>query len=355
LKQSEYSLALSASNVDFGSSEPRGFKFRAEYDEAHDKERDNLQSSPLRASHLTKSLQEEPSSSFAAWKQKNSSEKGNTPGTTPGTTGTGKKQQAKDKENISHNDHDSSTTEINSKRKSATGSTGRKSRSNNSPPAYEKMDKVASLEARLAGANKTIKALEADLRVKNEKIQDLGKEIEKKNKLIESQQSSSVSGSQLKKSNEVKESLTTIMRKKEKDMEKKLKEQEILLTENKKYMTRLQELNSKLLSKVKELEDENLFLKTNEEVTAKVKAYEEENKKLKEKLKGLEKENRQVIERCDEQEARIRKMVDMYENFERKSEKFIQKNRNMTDTLLSLINLNNDWTSALGEGEEIHG
>ena len=264
LKDSEYSLALSASNVDFGISEPRGFKFRQEYDEGIDKERDNFQSSPLRASHLSKSIQDE-NSTFAAWKEKKKTSE--------------KKPQGKDKENISHNDNDTSTTEISSKRKSVTGSTGRKSRSNNSPPAYEKMDKVSSLEARLAGANKTIKALEADLRVKNEKILDLGKEIEKKNKLIDSQRSNSASGSGLKKSDEVKESLTTLMRKKEKDMEKKLKEQEILLTENKKYMTRLQELNSKLLSKVKELEDENLFLKTNEEVTAKVKAYEEENKK----------------------------------------------------------------------------
>jgi len=38
-------------------------------------------------------------------------------------------------------------------------------------------------------------------------------------------------------------------------------------------------------------------------------------------------------------------MVDMYDNFERKSEKFIQKNRTMTDTLLSLINLHNEWNS----------
>ena len=74
---------------------------------------------------------------------------------------------------------------------------------------------------------------------------------------------------------------------------------------------------------------------------------------MKEKSKGLEKENGQLVERCDEQEVRIRRMVDMYENFERKSEKFIQKNRNMTDTLLSLINLNNDWSNALGGTEDV--
>lgn len=60
-----------------------------------------------------------------------------------------------------------------------------------------------------------------------------------------------------------------------------------------------------------------------------------------------------MIQRCDEQENRIRNMVDMYENFESKSEKFIQKNRDMTDTLLSLINLHNDWSNALGGLEDV--
>jgi len=42
----------------------------------------------------------------------------------------------------------------------------------------------------------------------------------------------------------------------------------------------------------------------------------------------------------------------MYENFENKSEKFIQKNRIMTDTLLSLINLHNDWNNDTKHAEE---
>ena len=60
-----------------------------------------------------------------------------------------------------------------------------------------------------------------------------------------------------------------------------------------------------------------------------------------------------MIQKCDDQENRIRNMVENYENFESKSEKFIQKNRDMTDTLLSLINLNNDWSNALNGIEDI--
>ena len=41
--------------------------------------------------------------------------------------------------------------------------------------------------------------------------------------------------------------MSTVMRKKEKDLEIKVKQQDIILQENKKYMTRLQELNQKLI------------------------------------------------------------------------------------------------------------
>ena len=73
---------------------------------------------------------------------------------------------------------------------------------------------------------------------------------------------------------------------------------------------------------------------------------------MKEKIKNFEKENSRLAERCDEQENRIKNMVEMYDNFERKSEKFIQKNRTMTDTLLSLINLHNEWNNGTHNAEE---
>ena len=266
IKRSELNSVFGDSNINLESSEADNrYKFGHEDDEGLDTQREKNQSSPLRASHLAKSGQDD-SINFDI---KNEKPKNKNP-----------RPSLKNKENVEVNENDLSMSEISSKRKSTRSSHKRtKSKSNQSPPLYEKKDKVASLEARLAGSNKTIKALESELKTKNEKILDLGRELEKKNKLLESQQSSTIAGSQLQKSNQVKESLTTLMRKKEKDMEKKMKEQEIMLTENKKYMTRLQELNSKLLTKVKELEDENLFLKTNEEVSSKVKAYEEENKR----------------------------------------------------------------------------
>ena len=46
-------------------------------------------------------------------------------------------------------------------------------------------NKIATLEFRLVGANKTIKSMEKELKMKDDKIQELLKEIEKKNRLFE--------------------------------------------------------------------------------------------------------------------------------------------------------------------------
>ena len=67
------------------------------------------------------------------------------------------------------------------------------------------------------------------------------------------------------------------MRKKEKELEKKLKDQDTILTENKKYMVRLQELNAKLLGKIKDLEEENGKFRSQIEIPSSSKEIDEEN------------------------------------------------------------------------------
>lgn len=62
-------------------------------------------------------------------------------------------------------------------------------------------------------------------------------------------------------------------------MEKKLKEQEAAVVESKKGYARVQELNSKLMTRVKELEEENEILKNKEDLAPKVKKLEGEKKR----------------------------------------------------------------------------
>lgn len=259
------SPGLGSSNLGFENSELGHYKFGGDESEIHqDRARGTLNSSPLRTSHLAKSGSEE--ALLGVGDRKNSSMN---------------RLSHKEKENSSANRYDQVLSGLSSKRQSfgGTSSASKQLKSSISPPKTDKMDKVTSLEYRLAGANKAIRALENELKSKNDKINELTRLIEKKNRQIDLQQSGSLNGSQSQKSNQVKDAWSTMMRKKEKELEKKIKEQDIMLTENKKYMTRLQELNSKLLSKVKELEDENIFLKKNQEISEKVEAYGEENKK----------------------------------------------------------------------------
>jgi hypothetical protein len=80
--------------------------------------------------------------------------------------GTSSIDNPKDKENQGPTNNSSSksknTNTNNSVQRSSSGN--RKKSITNSPPKYEKMDKVQSLEYRLTGANKAIKALEKDLK-----------------------------------------------------------------------------------------------------------------------------------------------------------------------------------------------
>ena len=92
--------------------------------------------------------------------------------------------------------------------------------------------------------------------------------------------SSSVSKAVQQKSTESQNANTSAistMRKKEKELEKKLKDQDSISSENKKYMVRLQELNAKLLNKIKELEEENGKLRSQMEIPSAGKEFEEEN------------------------------------------------------------------------------
>ena len=102
-------------------------------------------------------------------------------------------------------------------------------------------------------------------------------------------------------------------------------------------MSRLQELNAKILAKIKEVEEENSLLKLKQDPNDKVKAMEEENRRLKDRMKDMEAERENIIAANHEYHNRYEKMCKLYGNVEEKSEKFIQKNKSLNDLLLNLI------------------
>lgn len=120
------------------------------------------------------------------------------------------------------------------------------------------MEKYKSLELRLMGCLRTIKQLEKENQAKQEKASSLQLELEKKGKQIESlnQERLNISSSQQRL--QVQTTLQNNSKKKERELESKVKDQEHLITDQKKQISRYSELNKQLLDKVKELESQLL-------------------------------------------------------------------------------------------------
>lgn len=101
---------------------------------------------------------------------------------------------------------------------------------------------------RLAGTRESLKQVEQELRDKNKKIDHLQAELHRKNKLLDQRDTP------LRVDSEPKRDNYADLKKREKDLEKKIADHEAAARESKKYLQRLQELNSSLLAKIKQQE-----------------------------------------------------------------------------------------------------
>lgn len=131
------------------------------------------------------------------------------------------------------------------------------------------MHRSASLEHRLQGATSAVEHLEKDLKKKNLLITTLQNEIAQKTRMLEAYQSQIVSSQTHQKSSQLQSSISSGIRKKEKELEKVIKSQQVKIDEDKKTMARLQELNKNLVVKVKEQEKkfEDLEASTEEKMS----------------------------------------------------------------------------------------
>eukprot|EP00347_Sterkiella_histriomuscorum_P004550 403360036 len=134
------------------------------------------------------------------------------------------------------------------------------------------LEKYKSLELRLMGCMRTIKTLEKENQAKQDKISSLQIELDKKTKNIEALQNEKMTSSQSQQRLSVQQSIQSNTRKKEKELELKVKEQDSIICDQKKQMARFQELNKQLIEKVKEaehqlLEKENMYQTQTNELT----------------------------------------------------------------------------------------
>ena len=166
--------------------------------------------------------------------------------------------------------------------------------------------RASSLEHRLQGTTSAVKHLEKELKAKNSIISKLQSDLNDKTRIIENYSAQVASSQTHQKSSMLQTAITSVIKKKEKELEKIVKSQQDKIEEDKKTMFRLQELNKSLVGKVKEqdkrvgeVENEAAekmrkyhlnrnLVEENEHLAMVTRKSRLENQGLKDQLKGLQ-------------------------------------------------------------------
>ena len=206
------------------------------------------------------------------------------------------------------------------------------------------MHRSSSLEHRLQGATSAMKHLEKELKLKNSIISKLQSDLNEKTRIIESF-SSQVSSSQThQKSSMLQSSLTSVIKKKEKELEKILKSQQEKIEEDKKTMFRLQELNKSLVGKVKE--QGKKFEEVESETAEKMKKYHL-NRNLVEENEHLAMITRKSRLETQGLKDELKSLQEKYENllnssmeFEYQTRELYKANQVLNENILKLLETN---------------
>lgn len=214
----------------------------------------------------------------------------------------------------------------------------------NTQSSYNSMHRSSSLEHRLQGATSAVKHLEKEIKQKNALINSLQEELTEKNKLLDSYSSQIYSVQTHQKSSQLQSSITSVIRKKEKELEKIIKNQQIKIDEDKKTMFRLQELNKTLVSKVKDQEKkiEELEVSGSE----KMQKYHVNRNLIEENehLAVLSRKTRQDVEGLKQE---VRSWQEKYQNllnssmeFEVQTRELYKANQVLNENILKLLEIN---------------
>jgi DNA repair exonuclease SbcCD ATPase subunit len=212
-----------------------------------------------------------------------------------------------------------------------------------SVPVKGKAEKTKVLEVRLKGALEAIKNLERLLKEKDEKLKRCEEELAKKSKLLEAAQATQSSVLTYQKSAVVQSSLTSIIRKKEKALEKHLKEKEAEVTQQKKMMSRLQQLNNTLLTKIKESESRASEV---DSVEAQANKHFQHLKALKQTCTSQEEQIQGLMTRLNEAQDKLGESLRRYEGllatsmeFEERTRDLYKANQILHENLLKMLDV----------------
>ena len=196
-------------------------------------------------------------------------------------------------------------------------------------------DKSKSM--RLQGAMSGLKSAEAQLKQKDRQIAALEADLERKNALLAALQGKMTASDTHQRAATLQNTLTVLMRKKEKEQNGKIKELEDRLADQQRTIGRLRGINKQLLTGVKESQ----AISMQSEGTV---GGEDESKRLKGEIIRLGRVNSALLQRLEEGEkeshqkdAKIKAMKAAFEDFQAQSSVLTQHNQVLTSHLRSLL------------------
>jgi len=164
------------------------------------------------------------------------------------------------------------------------------------------------------GITKTIRSLEKEKRDRDQDVKLLQLELEKKDRYIDSLKSENNDPNirSRKMNSSMNASVLLQQRKKDRDLDVKVKELESVISDERKHMARLQQLNTQLLSKIKSVSNtEKNSQCESDKYTQVAKSLRIENNNLKIDKKQMLEEYKdlksQFLEECDENDQLIHK------------------------------------------------
>ncbi len=181
-----------------------------------------------------------------------------------------------------------------------------------------------SLEMRLKVATEAVNSLTKLLKDKEKKVKELQMELEHRERSCQLLQSQSLAASGYQKSISVQSTSVSMLKSREKELESKAKSQELKINEDKRTLFRLQEVNKKLIARIKASEQhiQASTKQLNPAKVKKIKALEEENQQL-------YLENRQMKAELSALEATLERERAKYADLQRNAVDFEARTRDL--------------------------
>lgn len=192
-------------------------------------------------------------------------------------------------------------------------------------------DKIRSLELRLKGTKKSIQSLEKEKRQKDQIIKQLQVELERAKRFQKGENSDPNMSSKMRKSHShLNASSMLQQRKKEKNFEQKIKELESVISKDRKHMSRLQSLNTQLLSKIKGI--------TNSEKSAQLEStnFGKSLKELRSENNHLKHDKRQVLEEYKDLKQDFNSLIEDHERLKGKYKNLSKQSKIFEENALEL-------------------